>query len=178
METFAKGNLVKQNNKQFVLTLLDTSAKTSHGKFMLHDLANISLDNVKKKSKKLGHAAMHTTLADAIGNLKTKANKAAQNAKANLAFPHVLAVGITDGNIVDITQELMHLEKRSGMSEDEIRDQMLSFWYKDAVKNITSMTDLNRQRVDNYIDEVMTVFNSKVIRKMRFIICNGNRRGD
>lgn len=168
METFVKGNLVKQNNKQFVLTLLDTSTKTSHGKFTLPDLTNISLDDVKEKAKKVGHAAMHTTLADAIGSLKTKANKATQNAKADLAFPHVLAVGITDGDIVDITQELMLLEKRAGMSADEIREQMLSFWYKDAVKNVTSMTNLSSQRVDNYIDEVMTAFNSKIDQDMRF----------
>lgn len=168
METFVKGNLVKQNNKQFVLTLLDTSSKTSHGKFTLPDLTNISLDDVKEKAKKVGHAAMHTTLADAIGNLKTKANKATQKAKADLAFPHVLAVGITDGDIVDITQELMLLEKRAGMSADEIREQMLSFWYKDAVKNVTSMTNLSSQRVDNYIDEVMTAFNSKIDQDMRF----------
>lgn len=168
METFVKGNLVKQNNKQFVLTLLDTSTKTSHGKFTLPDLTNISLDDVKEKAKKVGHVAMHTTLADAIGNLKTKANKATQKAKADLAFPHVLAVGITDGDIVDITQELMLLEKRAGMSADEIREQMLSFWYKDAVKNVTSMTNLSSQRVDNYIDEVMTAFNSKIDQSMRF----------
>lgn len=168
METFVKGNLVKQNNKQFVLTLLDTSTKTSHGKFTLPDLTNISLDDVKEKAKKVGHAAMHTTLADAIGNLKTKANKATQKAKVDLAFPHVLAVGITDGDIVDITQELMLLEKRAGMSADEIREQMLSFWYKDAVKNVTSMTNLSSQRVDNYIDEVMTAFNSKIDQDMRF----------
>lgn len=168
METFVKGNLVKQNNKQFVLTLLDTSTKTSHGKFTLPDLTNISLDDVKEKAKKVGHAAMHTTLADAIGSLKTKANKATQKAKVDLAFPHVLAVGITDGDIVDITQELMLLEKRAGMSADEIREQMLSFWYKDAVKNVTSMTNLSSQRVDNYIDEVMTAFNSKIDQDMRF----------
>lgn len=168
METFAKGNLVKQNNKQFVLTLLDTSAKTSHVKFALHDFANISLDDLKEKSKKLGHAAMHTTLADAIENLKTKADKAAQKAKADLAFPHVLAIGITDGNIVDLTQELMLLEKRAGMSKDEILAQMRSFWYKDALKNITSLTKFHSQRIDNYIDEVMIAVNSQIDQDMRF----------
>lgn len=155
--TFNKGDKITLNGKEYILTILED--KPVLPQFHLQE---ISKEDVQIFLQTATNKLLNTTISQAANTSKKKAHELLDYAKKQIKVPNVLAVSSKTLEIINITNELTNLLIQEGLSKKEIKDRLVTIWYKDAIKNVKSFKQMQKQRINNYIDYTLTEYNSKV----------------